>query len=220
MKVEIWSDIVCPWCYIGKRHFEAALEQFEHRDSAELIWRSFELDRQAPVSGLVDGDYVPRLAAKYSVPLEQAQQMIDQMTRTAAKAGLEFRFDLSKPGNTFDAHRLLHFAREQGRQDDLKEAFDSATFSRGLSVSNHDQLTAVAAGIGLNEADVRGILSTNAYADAVREDEAAAQSYQITGVPFFVIDGKFGVSGAQPADTLLRALNKAWEKQDALPERR
>lgn len=216
MRVEIWSDIVCPWCYIGKRKFEAALKRFDHADQVELIWRSFELDPHAAPSSDVAGDYAAKLAGKYGTSTAQAQQMLDSMTETAAGEGLTFDFSISRPGNTFDAHRLLHLARDSGQQDALKEAFDKGTFSHGLSVSNHDALAEVAVSVGLDEVDVKSVLTSDRYAEAVREDEAQAHSYGIGGVPFFVIDGRLGVSGAQPADTLLSALDQAWESHEPL----
>lgn len=216
MRVEIWSDIVCPWCYIGKRKFEAALERFEHADQVELIWRSFELDPNAAPSSDAAGDYAAKLASKYGTSVAQAQQMIDNMTNTAAGEGLAFDFSISRPGNTFDAHRLLHLALESGQQDALKEAFDNGTFSNGLSVSNHDALAEVAVAVGLDDVEVKSVLTSDRYADAVRQDEAQARAYGISGVPFFVIDGRLGVSGAQPADTLLSALNQAWESHAPL----
>ncbi|MCW2621717.1 MAG: oxidoreductase [Frankiales bacterium] len=216
MKVEIWSDVVCPWCYIGKRRFEAALKQFAHADQVELTWRSFELDPTAAPSGTLLGSQVERLAEKYGRTLPQAQEMLDGMTQTAAAEGLAFRFDLSRSGNTFDAHRLLHLAREHGLQDTLKERLDHGTFTQGLSVSDHEELTAVAVEVGLAEADVRAVLASDRYADAVRADIAQAQAYGVTGVPFFVIDEKYGVPGAQPAETMLQVLEKAWADRSPL----
>ena len=213
MKVEIWSDVVCPWCYIGKRRFEAALAMFEHRDDVELVWRSFELDPSTPHSNDIQGTYAERLARKYRTSLEQAEGMLANMTQVAASEGLRFRFDLSRGGNTFDAHRLLHLALERGVQDELKERLDKATFSEGLAVSDHDSLTALAVEVGLDEAEVRDVLASDRYADAVRADEAAARELDITGVPFFVVDGKYGISGAQPADRLLRVLERAWSER-------
>ena len=213
MKVEIWSDVVCPWCYIGKRRFEAALAQFPQRDAVQLVWRSFELDTTAGPSPAQGGGYAERLAAKYGRGLAQAQQMIDQMTATAAAEGLDFRFDLSRPGNTFDAHRLLHLALEHGVQDALKERLDAETFGNGLAVSEHDALAAVALEVGLPEAEVRDVLAGSRYADAVRADEAQAQAYGISGVPFFVVDGKYGVSGAQPAAQIVQVLEQAWAER-------
>jgi len=212
LNVEIWSDVVCPWCYIGKRRFEAALARFEHRDDVELVWRSFELDGSAPPSSDEQGSYAERLASKYGCSPAQAQAMIDTITATAAVEGLDFRFDLARPGNTFDAHRLLHLALEHGRQDDLKERLDAATFTEGSPVSDHFALRALAIQVGLPEVDVDAVLNSDRYADAVRGDEAQAREYGISGVPFFVIDGRYGISGAQPADAVLATLDKAWSE--------
>jgi len=216
MKVEIWSDVVCPWCYIGKRRFEAALARFAHRDEVELVWRSFELDASSPPSASEQGSYAARLAEKYRTSPAQAQQMLDTMTATAAEEGLDFRFDLARPGNTFDAHRLLHLALAHGLQDALKERLDRGTFSEGLACSDHDALTAVAVEVGLPEAEVREVLDGDRYADAVRADEAQAGAYGISGVPFFVVDGRYGISGAQGADLLLSALDQAWSERSPL----
>ncbi|MEO3936098.1 DsbA family oxidoreductase [Dermatophilaceae bacterium Soc4.6] len=216
MTVEIWSDVVCPWCYIGKRRFEGALARFDHRDDIELVWRSFELDPSAAPSGSEPGRYVERLASKYGMPLAQAQEAIDGMTQTAAAEGLDFHFELARPGNTFDAHRLLHLAREHGVQDALKERLDHATFTQGSPPSDHAALTAHAVEIGLPADEVAAVLSSDRYADAVRADEAQARAYGINGVPFFVIDGKYGISGAQSSDVVLDALDRAWVERSPL----
>ena len=209
LHVEIWSDVVCPWCYIGKRRFEAALARFEHRDEVAVTWRSFELDPTAPPSAETAGTYAARLAAKYGRSPAEAQQMVDAMTATAAGEGLDFRFDLARPGNTFDAHRLLHLAREHGLQDPLKERFDRATFGEGLRTSDHASLRVLATEVGLPAADVDAVLASERYADAVRADEAQARAYGISGVPFFVLGGRYGVSGAQSPEVLLAALEQA-----------
>jgi predicted DsbA family dithiol-disulfide isomerase len=216
LKVEVWSDVVCPWCYIGKRRFEAALARFTHRDEVEVVWRSFELDGSAPPSAAERGTYVQRLATKYRCSVVDAQAMIDNMTATAAEEGLDFRFDLARPGNTFDAHRLLHLALEHGRQDELKERLDRATFTEGSPVSDHCALRALSAQVGLPDAEVDAVLTSNRYSDAVRADEAQARAYGISGVPFFVIDGRYGISGAQPADAVLQTLDKAWSERSPL----
>jgi predicted DsbA family dithiol-disulfide isomerase len=213
MQLEIWSDVVCPWCYIGKRHFEAALADFPHRDDVEVVWRSFELDPSAPASR--EGDYVGRLATKYGVPADQAQAMIDRMTATAAGVGLDFHFETARPGNTFDAHRLLHLAHERGVQDALKERFFAATFTEGEPIADREALVRLAVSVGLDEHEVRAALESDAYADAVRADEARARSYGISGVPFFVVDQTYGVSGAQPPAMLLEVLEKAWAETHA-----
>lgn len=216
MKVEIWSDVVCPWCYIGKRRFEAALERFAHRDDVQLVWRSFELDVYAPPSAVEQGTYAERLATKYGCPVTEAQGMIDNMTASAAEEGLDFRFDLARPGNTFDAHRLLHLALEHGLQDALKERLDRATFTEGSPVSDRAALRVLATDIGLPETEVDSVLDSDAYSEAVRADEAQAQVYGISGVPFFVIDRKYGISGAQSADTVLLTLDQAWAERQPL----
>jgi predicted DsbA family dithiol-disulfide isomerase len=217
MKVEIWSDVVCPWCYVGKRRFEAALAAFPHRDEVELVWRSFELDGSAPPSPEAAGNYAERLARKYGRGLDDAQQMIDTMTETAAAEGLDFRFDRMRPGNTFDAHRVLHLALARGVQDDLKERLDAATFTDGLRVSDHASLVEVAAAAGLDADEVREVLASDRYADAVRADQAQAAAYRISGVPFYVIDGRYGISGAQPAELLAQALDTAWRERSPSP---
>ena len=216
LKVEVWSDVVCPWCYIGKRRFEAALARFAHRDQVELVWRSFELDVSAPPSNAAQGTYAERLATKYPHSVTEAQVMIDNMTATAAQEGLDFRFDLARPGNTFDAHRLLHLALEHGMQDKLKERLDHATFTEGSPVSDHSALRALATQVGLPRDEVDAVLTSERYSDAVRADEAQARAYGISGVPFFVIDGRYGISGAQPADAVLQALDKAWSERPPL----
>jgi predicted DsbA family dithiol-disulfide isomerase len=216
MLVEIWSDVVCPWCYIGKRRFEAALVGFGHRHEVELVWRSFELDPSAPPSTDERGSYAERLATKYGCSVAEAQAMTDQMTEAAAKEGLEFRFDRARPGNTFDAHRLLHLALAHGRQDALKERLDRATFTDGSPVSDHAALRRLAAEVGLAEAEVDAVLSSDRYSEAVRADEAQARAYGIDGVPFFVVDGKYGISGAQPADLVLQTLEQAWSERSPL----
>jgi predicted DsbA family dithiol-disulfide isomerase len=216
VKVEVWSDVVCPWCYIGKRRFEAALARFARRDEVELVWRSFELDVSAPPSTAEQGTYAERLATKYHCPVSEAQTMIDNMTAAAAEEGLDFRFDLARPGNTFDAHRLLHLALKHGRQDQLKERLDRATFTEGAPVSDHSALRALSTQVGLPEVEVDAVLGSGRYGDAVRADEAEARAYGISGVPFFVIDGRYGISGAQPADAILQTLDKAWSERPQL----
>lgn len=214
MKVEIWSDIVCPWCYVGKRRFERALRGFAHRDEVEVVWRSFELDPAAPASR--DGSYAERLAEKYRIPVPEAQQMIDSMTAAAAAEGLEFHFELARPGNTFDAHRLLHLAAERGVQDAVKERLVRATFTEGEPISDHETLVRLVTQAGLDPDQAAAVLAGEAFARDVRADERQARDLGINGVPFFVIDRRYAVSGAQPAELLQRALEQAWENRTAL----
>ncbi len=213
MKVEIWSDVVCPWCYIGKRRFEAALARFEHRDDVDVVWRSFELDPSAPRERAVD--LAEHLAAKYGQTLEQAQGMQAQMTAAAAAEGVTFRFDLARAGNTVDAHRLIHLAGERGVQDAVKERLLLGYFTEGAPVGDAETLVRLAAEVGLNADDARAVLASDAYTEQVRADEREAAALGIRGVPFFVVNRRYGVSGAQPADVLLEVLEKAWS--DAHP---
>jgi predicted DsbA family dithiol-disulfide isomerase len=214
MLIEIWSDVVCPWCYIGKRRFEQALAGFPHREQIEVRWRSFELDPSAPAERT--GGYAQNLAAKYGTPLAGAQEMLDTMTATAAREGLAFDFGRARPGSTFDAHRLLHLAAERGLQDELKERLLQATFSEGEPVGDTGTLVRLAAEVGLDAAEARKVLAGDRYADAVRGDEQQARAYGISGVPFFVVDGRYGVSGAQPAEALGQVLAQAWAERSPL----
>ncbi|MEJ3655278.1 DsbA family oxidoreductase [Actinomycetes bacterium KLBMP 9759] len=214
MKVEIWSDVVCPWCAIGKRRFESALARFPHRDDVDVRWRSFELDPTAPRERT--GDLAGHLASKYGVSLEQATTMNRQMTERAAEDGWDFHFEHARPGNTFDAHRLLHLAADRGVQDAVKERLFAAYLEEGEPIGDADALGRIAAAAGLDEAEAREVLAGDRYADEVRADERQARAYGINGVPFFVIDEKYGVSGAQPADALLEVLETAWREANPL----
>ena len=213
MKVEIWSDVVCPWCYIGKRHFEAALATFEHRDQVEVVWKAYELDPTGPA--VRDGAYIDRLSSKYGIPAAEAQAMVDRMKESAAAAGLDFRMDIAKPGNTFDAHRVIHLGATHGIQDAVKERLLLAYFTEGEPIGDGATLVRLAVEAGLDEGDVRTVLDGDAYAEEVRVDEAEAAGFGISGVPFFVIDRTYGVSGAQPPATLAGVLQRAWDETHA-----
>jgi predicted DsbA family dithiol-disulfide isomerase len=208
MKVEIWSDVVCPWCYIGKRRFESALSRFSHRDDVEVVWRSFELDPGAPARRT--GDPAERLATKYGMSRQQAVQSQDRLTQMAAQEGLTFRFDQAQSGNTFDAHRVLHLAAEHDLQDAVKERLFRAYFSEGEPIGEAEALGRLATEVGLPATDVQAVLASDKYAEDVRAEESEARELGINGVPFFVVDRRYGVSGAQPADALLQVLDRAW----------
>jgi predicted DsbA family dithiol-disulfide isomerase len=202
LTVEIWSDVVCPWCYIGKRRFEAAVEQFDRE--VEVVWRSFELDPSAPL--VREHSASEHLASKYGMSAEQAEASHAQMTELAAAEGLEYHFDRARGGNSFDAHRLIHLAAAHDLQDAAEERLMRAYFTEGVAIGDREALVAVAADIGL---DARAALESGDYADAVRADELLAHRIGIQGVPFFVLNRRYGVSGAQPADVLVQALEHA-----------
>jgi len=211
MDVEIWSDIACPWCYIGKRRFEAALAEFEHRDDVHVTWRSFELDPEAPRERV--GDRAERLAQKYGMTVEQARAAEQRLTGVAAGEGLGFRFDIARSGNTFDAHRVVHLAEGHELQDAMKERLLRAYFIEGELMADHDTLVRLAVEVGLDEQEVGELLAGDRYAEEVRDDEQTATELGISAVPTFVIDRRLGVSGAQPPDALLEFLREGWAKR-------
>ena len=207
MNVEIWSDIACPWCYVGKRRFDVALSRFEHRDRVEVRWRSFELDPAA--AKYRELAYLDHLVAKYRITMAEADAMIDTMIEAGARNGVVLRFDKAKPGNTFDAHRLLHLAAGRGVQGELKERLFRATFTKGAAIADHEVLLAAGAEAGLDPVEAGDVLAGDAYAADVRADEQRAADLGITSVPFFVMAG-LGVAGAQPPEVLLQVLEDAW----------
>ena len=213
MLVEIWSDVVCPWCYIGKRRFEAALARFEHADEVEVRWRSFELDPQAPF--LRSGTMAEHLAAKYGTTVEEAAGRLAHMDAMARAEGLDFDLARTRGGNTFAAHRLIHLAYERDAATGaaVKEALLRAYFVDLQPVSEPEVLVAVAVAAGLDRAEVEALLEGDRFAAEVRAEEAEAAALGATGVPFFVVDRAFAVPGAQDADTFLAVLRRAWDRR-------
>lgn len=207
MQIEIWSDVICPWCYIGKRRFETALAGFVQRDSVQVVWRSFELDPNSPQQYAETLEEM--LSRKYSVTMQEAAAMNARVTMLAKEVGLAYRLDIARPGNTFDAHRLLHFAAARQLGDRATERVMQAYFSEALPVGDRIALDKLAPEFGISESDAREMLASDAYAEAVRADEARAATLGITGVPFFVIDGKIGISGAQSVEVFSKALQQA-----------
>ncbi len=207
MHVEIWSDIACPWCYVGKRRFEAALAGYEHRDEVTVTWRSFELDPGAPAERPHDG--ATHLAEKYGMTRDEALAMHARMTETAAADGLEFRFDRARGGNTFDAHRLIHLAAAHDVQDAMKERIMRAYLTEGELISDRATLERLGLEVGLPRDDVCAVLGGDRYAAEVRDDERTAAQLGIGAVPFFVVDRAIGASGAHPAAQLVELLRQA-----------
>jgi predicted DsbA family dithiol-disulfide isomerase len=214
VRIEVWSDVVCPWCYIGKRRLEAALERFPHRDDVEVVWRSFQLD-----PGIPEGEThetLPALAARFGRPVEDVRGMMRHVEETAAGEGLHYDLANGISGNTLLAHEVLHLAAERGLQGAVAERLLHAHFAEGRSVFDVDSLAALAGEVGLDDAEVRAALADHRYRPAVREDIRTARELGATGVPFFVVDRRYGASGAQPADLLLQLLERAWAEADAV----
>jgi predicted DsbA family dithiol-disulfide isomerase len=210
LRVEIWSDVACPWCYIGKRRFAAALDGFAHREHVVVRWRSYLLSPEAPVgSPLTEAQM---LAQAKGLPLDAVEEMFAHVTAVAAGVGLTYRFDTVRPANTFDAHRLVHLARRHGDDvaDRTVEALMSAHFEQGLAVDDRDVLVGVAADVGLDPDAARRALAGDDAADDVLADLDEGRTVRVSGVPFFVLDRRFGVSGAQPTELFARALERAW----------
>ncbi|MER0444938.1 DsbA family oxidoreductase [Streptomyces sp. Edi4] len=210
MRVEIWSDIACPWCYIGKARFEQGLAAFAHRSDVEVVHRSFELDPGRSKGDV--GPVIPMLAEKYGRTIEEARAMEANVAANAHAEGLGYLADGRDHGNTFDIHRLLHLAKARGRQSELLDLAYRTNFAEERSVFDAEVLVDIAVRAGLEEGEVRAVLADeNAYAGEVREDEREAAALGADAVPFFVLDRAYGISGGQPAEVFTRALDQAWQ---------
>lgn len=211
MRIDAWSDVVCPWCAIGKVHLEQALAAFEHGQEVDLVWRSFELDPGAPASR--EGRYDAHLAAKYGTSESGGRAMVARLSAAAERAGVQARFDLVRPGNSFDAHRLLQLARQTGRQDALNRRLMHAYLAEGALISDHDVLERLAVEVGLEVDSVRGVLASAALAEQVRADQEEAARREVTAVPTFLVDDRFVIPGAQTPDSMLATLRRAWQRR-------
>jgi predicted DsbA family dithiol-disulfide isomerase len=214
MKIEIWSDIACPWCYIGKRRFEAALDGFDHADDVDVQWRSFQLDPNLPDH--FDGTEAEYLSQMKGMPTEQVRQMFDHVTEQAAGVGLNYDFEAVVVANSFTAHRFLHYAKARGAMSETKEALLSGHFEHGRDIGDIAYLAEVASELGFDADDVRRVLESDEYAAEVRADISEARSLGANGVPFFVIDRRYGISGAQPPEVFAQALDTAWDESQKL----
>ncbi|MET9698049.1 DsbA family oxidoreductase [Streptomyces sp. NPDC006529] len=216
MRVEIWSDIACPWCYIGKARFEKGLAAFAHREEVEVVHRSFELDPNRAKGSVAP--VLEMLAKKYGRTLDEARGMEEHVAASARAEGLEYRTEGRDHGNTFDIHRLLHLAAARGRQDELLDLAYRANFAEERSVFDSETLLALAVEAGLDAGEAAAVLAdATAYADAVRADEREAAELGANAVPFFVLDRRFGISGGQPAEVFTRALEQAWAGREDVP---
>lgn len=209
IRVDVWSDVACPWCWVGKRHLEQAAREAGHE--LDVHWHAFQLNPGAPKSVEPNVDYVGKLARKYGVSRDQGQAMIDRMTGVGEGVGLDFRFDRVQPTNTFDAHRLLAWAEESGKQDALKERLFQLYMHEGKSVADRDVLVEAAESVGLDAERANAVLSGNEFASQVRADQGEAARLGVSGVPFFVIDESLAFGGAQPPDVIQKVFERAVE---------
>jgi predicted DsbA family dithiol-disulfide isomerase len=213
LKIEVWSDFVCPFCYIGKRRLEEAISQFEHKDQVEVEFKAFELDPNSPIEPTMM--IHESLAKKYGMSVEEAKRANENMAKQAASVGLDFRFDEMMPSNTFDAHRLAKYAKTVGKEKELTEKLLYAYFTENKQLAKKDVLVEVAESVGIDSTETLNVLDDKTlFANDVRIDETIAQQYKITGVPFFVVNNKYGISGAQPLETFKDALEKVWEEEN------
>ena len=214
MNVDIWSDIACPWCFIGKRRFERALAEFPHRDEVTVTWHSYQLDPTIPEH--YDGSELDYLAKVKRMDPAQVRGMLDHVTSTAETEGLQYDFNTLVVANSFAAHELLHLAKERGVAGTVKEALLSAHFEKGQDIGDRQVLVAIGASAGLDASEVNAALDSRRYREAVDDDIRKARSLGIQGVPFFVIENKWGISGAQPAELFSQALDQAWRETNPL----
>lgn len=206
MKIDIWSDVVCPWCYIGKRRLEAALGQFDGADEVEIEWHAFELDPTSPSS--IGEDMATRLSSKYRISTQEAKSSMDHITQLAKEVGLDYHLDSAKMGNSFNAHKLIKLAGLSGLSGQMKERLLKAYFVESVDISDFATLKALGIEVGLDPSDIDELRSSDYMAQQVRDDESLAGTLGISGVPFFVFESKYGVSGAQPVDVFLEVLKK------------
>lgn len=216
LEINVWSDVACPWCYVGKRRLEAALAELGDSAERRVHWRAFQLDPSAPARYPQSPSYRERLARKYGLAEAEASRMLERMQSVGRSEGIAFDFEKIQGGNTFDAHRLLCFAHEQGLQDALKERLLRAYFSEGVAIGDPQELLVLAAGVGLDVDRAGAVLASREYASEVSQQQQAARQLGVHGVPYFVI-GRYGISGAQPPEMLLEVLERALEEAPEAP---
>lgn len=210
LQVEIWSDVICPFCYIGKRKFEKALEQFPYRDNINVIWKSFQLDPFAVTDPTLNT--MEHLSRKKGWSAKQTNDSTAYITGMAKQAGLDYHFEKAIVANSFNAHRLSHLAKKYGKQNELEEKLFAAYFTEGKNTDDYDTLLQMGISVGLDEKEVSEVLKTDAYSDEVKHDIAHANQIDVRGVPYFLIDDKYAISGAQDEAIFLQTLNKAYSE--------
>ncbi len=214
MRIDVWSDVMCPWCWLGKARLEKALAEHPRRDEVEVVFHSFELDPRTPED--LDISANEMLAKKYGFPRAQIDAMHERIRDMGLEIGIDFRFDRVRTSNTFDAHQVIHLAHERGKQRAMVDRLFEAHFRDGVRVGDRAELVRLAVEVGLDAVEVQAALDERRLAPAVHADEAQARSLGVTGVPFYVFDGTFGVSGAQSVDVLRSVLDRVWAKRPAV----
>jgi predicted DsbA family dithiol-disulfide isomerase len=213
MEIQIWSDVVCPWCYLGKRRFEHVLAEFEQRDQVQVVHRAFQLDPTMPKGETADQREL--LVRKYGMPLDQLVASQTELSRLGAIEGLDYKFEGGLAGNTFDAHQLVRLGLERGVQEAVLERFFRAHFTEQRSVFDVDSLVELATEAGLDPDEARAVLAEGRYADSVQNDISEAREYGANGVPFFVLDNRYGISGAQSRQAMSQTLTRAWTEHSS-----
>ena len=216
MRIDVWSDFLCPFCHLGRRQLDLALEEFEHADEVDVVWHSFQLDRTAP--DVIEGSNVQRVADKYGVSLEQMEETHRHMAAAAAEVGLDFQWERVVGGNSYAAHRLHHYSRSVGREREFMDRLMRAWYTEGAAIGSHSVLLGLAVEAGLSAEDAAAVLASDDFGQDVRTDLALANQIGISSVPTFVLDQKYGVSGAQGVEPILKAIRYAWEDQGNRPE--
>ncbi len=216
MRIDVWSDVVCPWCYLGKRRLDLAIADHPRRGELEVYLHSYELDPQAPARD--DRPMTELISKKYGISPERAAAGQAELTALAAELGVEYRLDLTRRANTFDAHRLLQLARARDRQEALAERLFAAYFTEGRDIADHAELTSIGVAAGLDAEEAALLLGSTEFGEHVRRDEQAASELGVTGVPFFLFAMKYAVSGAQSPEILRRILDRAFEAESSVAE--
>lgn len=213
MKITIWSDFVCPFCFIGESHLKQALENFEHADQVEIEYKSFLL--MPDVEYTPDQNYAQSLVDTKGMPLEQAQAMLEQVENSAKQSGVDIHFDKAKLAGTYDAHRVFQYAKEQGKGNEFFHRLYVAHFTEGEVIDDIDAIVRLSEEVGLDGTEVRKVVENKAHTDKVTEDISESRAVGVQGVPFMVFDNKYSVSGAQPVDSFRQVLDQVWEKEHA-----
>jgi len=214
MKIELWSDFACPFCYIGKKRFEDALQQFKHKNKVSVVYKAYQLNPDAPK--VMKGSAYEAFAKGHHTTVEQAKERFKMFTQNAKTVGLTYNYDIIQMTNTFDAHRIAKWSNQFGKEDLLTQRLMKAYFTDGINLADHESLINLVAELGLDTNKAREVLASNQFADQVKNEITEGRQIGVQGVPFFVLNRKYGVSGAQQTEYFLNALNQIWQEENPL----